>query len=234
MSGLLNKKENGNKKKKFVIPKTVQQSIPYKAIYQNGIIEDNDGRFSKMYFLEDANFTIASQGEQEKIFDRYGEFLNMFSSEATMQINIFNRNVDKDKYYDTVLLKHKQDGLDPLRDEMNGILISKINEGKNNLVKEKYLTVSVKAEDVMNAHNTFSRLDTEISLALKKINDAETLPMSIEDRLAILYDIYNPMTEVPFFGRANIDGNGYHQRTASQRLGFPLQCNNAGFTFHRR
>lgn len=207
MEKILKKKNDKKKKSGKVIPKTVQRSIPYKAIYQNGIIEDNDGRFSKMYFLEDANFTIAAQSEQEKIFERYGEFLNMFGPEANIQINIFNRNVDKDKYYDAVLLKHQRDGLDDLRDEMNGILVNKINEGKNNLVKEKYLTVSIESDDIVTASSTFARLDTEISLALKKINDAETIPMTIEERLNILYDIYNPMAEISFSAKTNVDGN---------------------------
>lgn len=193
------------KKKKLEIPKTVQKSIPYKAIYLNGIIEDNDGRFSKSYFLEDVNFTIAAQNEQEVIFERYGEFLNMFSPDVSVQINVFNRNVDKDKYYDEVLIKHKRDGLDDLRDESNGILISKINEGKNNLIKEKYLTVSIEAEDIIAANSTFARLDTEISLAVKRINDADTIPMTIEERLNILYDIYNPMAEISFSSKALIN-----------------------------
>ena len=138
---IFNKNKSKNKKGiKLEIPKTVQKSIPYKAIYKNGIIEDYDGNFSKSYFLEDVNFTIAAQNEQEVIFEHYGEFLNMFSPEVRFQISIFNRNVDRDKFYDNVLLRHKHDELDEYRDEMNEILISKINEGKNNLMREKYLT----------------------------------------------------------------------------------------------
>lgn len=193
------------KKTKLTIPKSVQQSIPYKAIYKNGIIEGNDGRFSKSYFLEDANFTIIAQNEQEVLFERYGEFLNMFPPEVNVQINIFNRNIDKEKYFDSVLLKHTRDGLDDLRDEMNSILISKINEGQNNLVREKYLTVSIDAEDIVIASNTFARLDTEISLALKAINNADTIPMTIEERLNMFYDIYNPSADISFSSKANIE-----------------------------
>lgn len=200
--------KSADKKKstKIEIPKTVQKTIPYRAIYKNGIIEDCDGRYSKSYFLEDVNFTIVAQNEQEVIFEHYGEFLNMFSPEVRFQITIFNRSVDRDKFYDNVLLRHKHDGLDEYRDEVNSILISKINEGKNNLVREKYLTASIEADDIESATSTFARLDTEISLAIKRINDADTFPMTIEERLNIFYDIYNPDTEVSFASRANIDG----------------------------
>lgn len=190
---------------KLSIPKTVQKTIPYKAIYRNGIIEDYDGKFSKSYFLEDVNFTIAAQNEQEVIFERFGEFLNMFSHDVKFQINIFNRNVDKDKFYDNVLLKHKRDGLDEYRDEMNHIMISKINEGRNNLMKEKYLTATIEAEDIESATGVFARLDTEISLAIKRINQADTFPMTIEERLNILYDIYNPFADIPFSAKERID-----------------------------
>ena len=41
------------------IPKTVQQSIPYIRVYENGIIETEKGRYSKSYKLDDVNFQIA-------------------------------------------------------------------------------------------------------------------------------------------------------------------------------
>ena len=63
-------KEKKQKVKKAIIPRTVQESIPYKAIYPNGIIEIENGIFSKAYLIEDVNFSIASDHEQEDIFNK--------------------------------------------------------------------------------------------------------------------------------------------------------------------
>ena len=43
------------------VPKTSQSTIPYRAAYDNGIIEIEQGIFSKSYFIDDVNFKIASQ-----------------------------------------------------------------------------------------------------------------------------------------------------------------------------
>lgn len=208
MSKLFNfsNQKNKIKKKSGGVPKTAQKTIPYKSIYKNGIIEDYNGNFSKSYFLEDVNFTIVARNEQEAIFQHYEEFLNMFSPDVKFQITIFNRNIDKNKIYDDVLLKHNGDGLDEYRDEMNEILVSKIDEGKNSLTQEKYLTVSVEADDIESATSIFARLDAEISSALKRINNVGASPMTIEERLNVFYDIYNPDACVPFSSKINKDG----------------------------
>ena len=53
-----NKKSKVSKKKKdknIHLPQTVSESIPYKYIYSNGIIEIENGKFSKSYKIPDVN-----------------------------------------------------------------------------------------------------------------------------------------------------------------------------------
>ena len=194
-------------KEKIIIPRTVQDSIPYVAIYPNGIIETTPGNYSKCYLLGDANFSIASADDQQNIFERYKEFLNMFAPDMQFQISIINRRIDDQRITDRILLKRKSDGLDEYREEMNSILKNKLGEGKNNLEKEKYLTVCYKAEDIESATSAFTRLDTEIASSLKKINDRDIVPMTIEERLNLLYDIYNTDSPIPFSAKATFDGH---------------------------
>ena len=73
----------GAKSKKALIqsisvPKTVQQSIPYRKVYTNGIIETEEGIFTKCYRLTDANFKTATQQTQEDMYFAYGDLLNYF------------------------------------------------------------------------------------------------------------------------------------------------------------
>lgn len=202
-SGNAKKKSTADKK----IPKSSQDTIPYTCVYDNGIIETSPGVFTKSYALEDVNFKIATQQEQENIFLRYGELLNMFSHDIGVEVSVFNRSVDKDKFYQDVLLKYKNDKLDTYREEANNILISHMSEGKNNLTHERYLTLSIECEGIDEAVTKFSRLDTEVSAAVKKINGVDTFPISIKDRLNILYDIYNLDSPIAFDAKAQIDGH---------------------------
>lgn len=205
------KKSNSKKKKgakKFSLfgnaPKTAQETIPYLSVYKNGIIEISENVFSKSYVIGDVNFSIASDEEQENIFMNYGKLLNMFGEKVTAQITIFNRNVDIDKFKKNVLLKLKGDGLDKYRLENNAIMEMKIGEGKNNITHEKYLTLSLEADNIDAAIKAFSKLDNEVSTFIKKINNADTQPMTLEERLSVLYDIYNLNADVPFQKKAKI------------------------------
>lgn len=200
------KKARKEIKGKMTVPTSVQDSIPYVAIYKNGIIETTPGRFTKCYALGDANFSITSQDEQEYLFSKYEEFLNMFAPETEFQITIINRQVDSQQVADEILIKHKSDGLDLYRDEMNDILKAKLSEGKNNLKREKYLTVCCPGDDVETATSTFARLDAEISSAIKKVNDRDVFPMTIEERLNLLYDIYNIDSPISFNAKGEFDG----------------------------
>lgn len=205
------KKSNSKKKKgakKFSLfgnaPKTAQETIPYLSVYKNGIIEISENVFSKSYVIGDVNFSIASDEEQENIFMNYGKLLNMFGEKVTAQITIFNRNVDIGKFKKNVLLKLKGDGLDKYRLENNAIMEMKIGEGKNNITHEKYLTLSLEADNIDAAIKAFSKLDNEVSTFIKKINNADTQPMTLEERLSVLYDIYNLNADVPFQKKAKI------------------------------
>lgn len=186
-------KKNGKKKtpSKIMVPKTAQQTIPYYSVYKNGIIENKPGTFSKSYKLHDVNFRIATQEEQEGIFMNYGALLNMFSPNVSFEITVFNRNINMDEFRKQAFLKMKNDNLDKYRVEMNDILEDKMSNGRNNIVHDKFLTVSLEANDFEDAVRQFSRIDTDVNTYVKKMNGAETHPMTLEERLSILYEIYN-------------------------------------------
>ena len=89
---LLNKK---NKTKDgTALPKTAQQTVPFRALYKNGVIESKPYQFSKMYKLNNINFNALSHADQEILFDKYKAFLNSFGPETTIQVVVNNRNID--------------------------------------------------------------------------------------------------------------------------------------------
>lgn len=203
----LSKKKKKEIKQRVAIPKTVQETIPYRCVYANGIIETRPGVFTKSYALQDVNFKIASREEQENIFLRYGDLLNMFTYDVTVEVTIFNRNVNRERFCKNVLIEHRGDDLDVYVEEQNKILMDHMQEGRNNIIHEKYITLSIRAEDISAATNQFVRLDTELSTAIKRINGADTAPMTLAERLGVLYDIYNTDSDLPFYTKVMVDGN---------------------------
>ena len=72
-----NKKSNTNTKGKnkkdnpLNVPKTVQDTIPYLGVYENGIIQVSEENFSKVYKIPDMNFLIEDTEKQKEIFGNF-------------------------------------------------------------------------------------------------------------------------------------------------------------------
>ena len=192
------KKEGKSPKKKSRIPTDVMESIPYRSIYPNGIIEDYDGRFSKSYRLMDTNFDTEDEDKQEDLVLAYKKVINSIDENMIGQLTIINRSIDQDVVRNSILMKPKGDGLNELRSEWNDLFLNQISKGKNNLSKDKFFTVSVEANDILGADDILKRFDRTISRNVRKITHQETLPLTIEERLGVLYDIYNYNCEFPF------------------------------------
>lgn len=194
------------KASKLKIPKTVQDSIPYYAVYPaNGIIETEPGVFSRSYMLEDVNYQIAKEEEQYEMFAKFGQLLNSFEPSIRFEITINQKNINMDEFEEETMLPMREDGLDEYREERNNIIKKKLLEGKNNLLKEKYLTIAAPADSIEAAETLFARLDSEVSTAVKKIGHSDATVLTTVQRLEILHDIYNIGSE-GCFGNNIISG----------------------------
>ena len=193
-----NSTSKSSKGEKSRIPTDVMESIPYRSIYPNGIIEDYDGRFSKSYRLLDTNFDTEDEEKQENLVVAYEKVINSIDENMIGQLTIINRSIDQDMVRNSILMKPKSDGLNDLRAEWNDLFLNQINRGKNNLSKDKLFTISVAADDILTADDILKRVDRTMARNIRKITHQETDPLSIEDRLGVLYDIYNYDSGFPF------------------------------------
>ena len=126
---------NGRNKAKRKMAKTVQESIPIRTIYENGVIETMPGTFTKLYKLEDVNFRIAPDDEQASIFLAFGRILNSFTKDTRFQFLIHNRTADKRSTISDVMFTPQKDSLNPYRQEMNTIMLENIRRGRSNSLK---------------------------------------------------------------------------------------------------
>ena len=101
-------------KEKFVVPKKVQDLIPIKCIWPDGIFKVGN-KFSKTYKFSDINYMVASREDKESMFLTYSELLNSLDSGATTKITINNHRLNKADFEDSILMPMKRDGLDGYR-----------------------------------------------------------------------------------------------------------------------
>jgi len=82
-------------KKQQKTPLSVQQTIKYKRMFEDGICEIKEGLYSKTIKFSDMNYQIARREDQVEIFSKYCEFLNYFDSSIPFQITMVNKTIDK-------------------------------------------------------------------------------------------------------------------------------------------
>lgn len=175
-------------KKRFKIPKSVQQAIPIETAYTDGVFQVGKKRYSKTYRFTDINYSVASDEDKRDMFLDYSAFLNSFDDEATTKITINNRVVNKTDLERGLLIPYRQDNLDGYRREYNEMLMDKAASA-DSIVQEKYITVTVEKNDIEEAKAYFSRIETDFTARLKKL-DSKLIDLSANDRLHILHDFY--------------------------------------------
>ena len=178
------KKQN---KEEFRIPKTTQDIIPVDTVYKDGIFKIGN-RYTKSYRFLDINYAIASKEEKTGLFLDYGDLLNSFDSSVMVKITVNNHKIDLHKFKEDILIPFKEDGLDEYRKEYNEMLLDKLKES-DDIVQEKYLTLTVFKNNVEEARSYFSRIGTELSSHFAKLGSG-CIELNLEERLKILHDFY--------------------------------------------
>ena len=175
-------------KGKSTIPKSVQEVIPIKKIYSDGIFLVGKNKYSIMYRFTDINYAVASKEDKETMFLDYSALLNSFDSGATTKITIALRRINKQDFKKDILLKFKEDGLDIYRQEYNQMLLDK-SVNANGMVREIYLTISIFKKSYEDAKIYFRRISNDIISHLSKLG-SKCCQLNLNDRLKILHDFY--------------------------------------------
>ena len=181
---------------KYIIPKGVQDVIPIQRIFEDGIFLIGNNKYSKSFKFTDINYAVASKEDKESMFLKYSEVLNSFDVGAITKITVNNHYINKKDFEQNMLLKYADDGLDDYRKEYNKILINKVS-GFNNIIQEKYITVTVNKNSLEEARNYFTRIKTELSNRLTKLG-SDCIELNAIDRLKIFYNFFRNGEENDF------------------------------------
>ena len=180
---------------KFFIPRSVQQSIPVRRLYDGGVWQVGT-RHSKSWRISDVNYAAASDEDRETIFRSYQSVLNALPTDAAAKITIVNHRLNPADFERTVLMRTRGDALDRYRAEYNKILTDKVGAG-NDLVQEKYVTVSIPQRGIDESRAYFRRVDATLSQSFGRL-DSGAWEMSDQDRLRIFHDFFRPGEEALF------------------------------------
>ena len=183
----------GNKEKKI----TAQQSIPYREMGKDGICRVEDGYYSKTIRFYDINYQLAQNEDKNAIFENWCDFLNYFDSTIHFQLSFINHHSNMAEYEDVIRIKKRNDSFDDLRMEFAQMLRNQLAKGNNGLVRTKYLTFGIEADNIREAKPKLERIETDI-LNNFKVLGVSAYPLNGVERLQIMYETFNQDNKVPF------------------------------------
>lgn len=109
-------------KERFTVPKSVQDIIPIRRIWPDGVFQFGS-KYSKTLRFSDINYAIASKEDKTVMFLSYSELLNALDTGSTTKITINNKRLDRRNFEQEILIPPKGDDLDGGRKEYNAMLL---------------------------------------------------------------------------------------------------------------
>ena len=204
----------------FRAPRSVQESIPVRKIYRDGVWLCG-GRYSKMWRFQDVNYAVASEADQSEILMRYCSVINAWPDDAYVQVLTNNRRIDPVEFENTMLMHLRGDDMDRLREEYNQIVRER-TEWSNNIFREKYIVISVQRRSIEEARSFFARVGTELASGFGRLSSQLT-ELSSHDRIRILHDFFRSGEEQYFnfdLSQAMARGQDFRDYIAPDSLQF--------------
>ena len=175
---------------------TAQQTIPYLAMYPDGICKVTEKKYSKSIAYDDINYQLAQADDKTAIFENWCDFLNYFDATVSVQLSFINRGTRSGGAEDVVAIPAQNDAFNSIRTEYADMLKHQLAKGNNGFVKSKYITFSVEADNLNAAKARLARIETDM-LNNFKVLGAAARPMTGYERLEALHSVFHPEGE-PF------------------------------------
>lgn len=176
---------------------TVQNTIPYNVMYRDGICEVSENFYSMTVQFFDANYSIAEFDEQNNIFDKYCDIINLFDNTIRFQLTFENQNRSKDKLMKTVQIPQQNDEFNDIRKEYSSMLTDKLLKGSNGQSSRKFLTFGIEAASYKSARAKLFGIKNDVIKGFKAFGvDAKALDG--KEKLETLYYSLNPYSNQSF------------------------------------
>ena len=177
-------------------PHSAQDSIPFETIYPDGICRLSENCYSKSILFEDINYQLAQADDKTATFENLCDFYNYFDASVGVQLSLISQYVGKEDFLKSIEIQEQGDDFDSIRKEYSAMLQNQLARGNNGLVKRKYITLTIEADNLKAARARLSRIETDVLNHFKVIG-AKAQPLSGKERLQILHGIFHPEGE-PF------------------------------------
>ena len=172
------------------IAMSAQDTISYKEMRPDGICIVKDNYFTKTIQFYDINYQLARNEDKNIIFENYCDFLNYFDKSISVQLSFLNQTMDISDSEKSIAIKPQNDDFDGIRAEYTEMLKNQLSRGNNGIVRKKYITFGIEADNIQNAKQRLERIETDI-INNFKILGVRAFSLNGMERLELLHSCFN-------------------------------------------
>ena len=172
------------------IAMSAQDTIPYVEMRQDGICVVTKGFYTKTIRFLDINYQLARNEDKNTIFENYCNFLNYFDKSISVQLSFINQTMNIADFEKSIDIPLQNDKFDEIRLEYSQMLKNQLARGNNGLVKHKYITFGIEADNIQAAKQKLERIEANV-LNNFKILGVQAFPLNGIERLELLHSCFN-------------------------------------------
>lgn len=176
---------------------SAQDSIPFQQMFRDGICKVSDNYYTKTIKFQDINYQLNQNEDKTAIFDGWSDFLNYFDSSVHFELSFMNLSAKDDSFSRQLVIAPQGDDFDEIREEYTEMLQDRLSRGNNGLIKTKYITFGIEAENIKAAKPRIERIETDILNNFKKLG-VSAAPLNGVERLKVMYDMFHLDATEPF------------------------------------
>ena len=166
-------------------PHSAQASIPYEAMYQDGVCRVTPRTFSKCIEFTDISYQLAQADTKTAIFENLCDLYNYLDASIHVQFSFINRKIDPKQYAKSFEIRAQGDDFDDIRSEYSDILQDQLVNGNNGLMKRKFMTYTIEADSLKMARARLRRIETDL-LGYFKSMGASAWGLDAKERLEVI------------------------------------------------
>ncbi len=156
-----------------------------------------DKLYTKTLQFGDINYQIAQNEDKTAIFESWCDFLNYFDSTIKFQLTFLNTTANTKDFEKSVFIAPQADDFDSIRTEYSEMLHNQLARGNNGLVKTKYLTFGIEAENIRIAKPRLERIENDLWNAFKRLG-VQLTSLDGKQRLKLMHNILRMSGNDPF------------------------------------
>ena len=176
---------------------SAQDTIPFQRMFKDGICKVSDNYYTKTIRFQDINYQLNQNEDKTAIFDGWSDFLNYFDSSVHFELSFMNLSAKEDRFARQLVIAPQGDDFDEIREEYTEMLQDRLSRGNNGLIKTKYITFGIEAENIKAAKPRIERIEIDVLNNFKKLGVVAT-PLNGAERLKIMYDMFHLDASDPF------------------------------------